>query len=168
MHKLFSLTNLKLFNSKQGGCYTPHVMTDFKADGHAHVTRIYHFYKCMTYVYLVCHLFFITINKFITSFLVISDILLLVHVGKKVLILPKPARCGLSLPLLLLISFLQFTFFFIYSCCHAVFLISYWNTTCCIKSSWWKAALRIAEDILLPSSLPQKEDKLVLLQKARI
>lgn len=30
---------------------------------------------------------------------------------KKVLILPKPARCGLSLPLLLLISFLQFTFF---------------------------------------------------------
>lgn len=87
---------------------------------------------------------------------------------KKVLILPKPARCGLSLPLLLLISFLQFTFFFIYSCCHAVFLISYWNTTCCIKSSWWKAALRIAEDILLPSSLLQKEDKLVLLQKAQI
>lgn len=31
---------------------------------------------------------------------------------KKVLILPKPARCRFSLPLLLLISFLQCTFFF--------------------------------------------------------
>lgn len=89
---------------------------------------------------------------------------------KKVLILPKTARCRFSLPLLLLISFLQCTFFFFifYRGCHAVFLITYWNTICCIKSSWWKAALRIAEDRLLPSSLPQKEDKLLLLQKARI
>jgi len=144
-------------------------MTDFKAESHAHVTRIYHFYKCRTYVYLVCRLFFITINKFITSFPVISDFLLLVHVWKKFLFSPNQPDAGF--PCLYCFSSVFCSvlfFFFIYRGCHAVFLITYWNTICCIKSSWWKEALRIAEDRLLPSSLPQKEDKLLLLQKARI
>lgn len=144
-------------------------MTDFKAESHAHVTRIYHFYKCRTYVYLVCRLFFITINKFITSFPVISDFLLLVHVWKKFLFSPNQPDAGFPCLYCFSSVFCSVLFFlFIYRGCHAVFLITYWNTICCIKSSWWKAALRIAEDRLLPSSLPQKEDKLLLLQKARI
>lgn len=112
-----------MFNSKQGGCYRPYVMTDFKVGSHAQVTRIYHFYKCRTYVYSVCCLFFFTINKFIMYFLVIPDILLLVHIKKKILMSSNQPDVDFPCLYHFLSVFCNLEFLFIVFC-YAVFLVS--------------------------------------------